>query len=85
MSLNHSLLALALAAALTGCMSKSEDQSVAAAPSAFGLAGGIVAALANSVSTLLPPYFCTNATPLSGGASAPSSRLPPWQLAQLVS
>lgn len=34
MSLNHSLLALALAAALTGCMSKSEDQSMAAAPSA---------------------------------------------------
>jgi hypothetical protein len=34
MSLNHSLLALALAAALTGCMSKSEDEPMAATAAA---------------------------------------------------
>jgi hypothetical protein len=44
MSFNHSLLALALAAALTGCMSKSEDQPVAAASSADAMAGDSMAA-----------------------------------------
>ena len=52
-------------------------RAVAALPSELGLAGGIDATFANRFSTLLPPYFCTKATPLSAGASAPSSRLPP--------
>ncbi len=56
-----------------------------APPSELGLAGGIVAILANRSSTFLPPYFCMKATPFSAGANAPSSRLPPWQLAQFWS
>jgi hypothetical protein len=43
MSFNHSLLAIALAAALTGCMSKSEDQPVAATSSADAMAGDSMA------------------------------------------